>query len=62
MIGPNEVKLLSSKNMESMWEKILNLETAEKIYKKLMGISESSNSKPPSGPVSPPQPETPPSK
>ncbi len=37
-VSPDEVKLFSLKGKETVWEKILNLETAEKIYQKLMGI------------------------
>ena len=37
-VGPDEVKLFSLKGKDSVWEKILNLETAEKIYQKLMGL------------------------
>ncbi len=39
-VNPNEVKLFSLKGKETVWEKILNVETAEKIYQKIMGIKE----------------------
>jgi sporulation protein YtfJ len=39
-VGPGEVKLFSLKDKETVWEKILTVENAEKIYQKLMGIKE----------------------
>jgi len=39
-VSPQEVKLFSLKGKETVWEKILNVETAEKIYKKLMGLKD----------------------
>ncbi|MBF0546888.1 MAG: sporulation protein [Candidatus Riflebacteria bacterium] len=39
-VGPNEVKLFSLRGKETVWEKILNVETAEKIYQKIMGLKE----------------------
>ncbi|MBF0410885.1 MAG: sporulation protein [Candidatus Riflebacteria bacterium] len=39
-VGQNEVKLFSLKGKETVWEKILNVETAEKIYQKIMGIKD----------------------
>ncbi|HNV71230.1 MAG TPA: spore germination protein GerW family protein [Candidatus Ozemobacteraceae bacterium] len=36
-VNPKEVKLFSFKGKETVWEKILNVETVEKIYQKLMG-------------------------
>ncbi len=53
-VSPSEVKLFSLKGKETVWEKILNVETAEKIYKKLMGIKEESAED------KSPKPETPP--
>lgn len=51
-ISEKEVKLISLKEKETIWEKILKPEVGEKIYNKLMGIadgvdnsSESSESK-----------------
>jgi hypothetical protein len=38
-INPQEVKLISLKDKDSIWEKILSVETGEKIYKKLMGLT-----------------------
>jgi uncharacterized spore protein YtfJ len=55
-INPQEVKLISLKDKDSIWEKILSVETGEKIYKKLMGLSADT---PGSKAVEPP--ETPPS-
>jgi uncharacterized spore protein YtfJ len=39
-INEKEVKLISLKEKETIWEKILKPEVGEKIYNKLMGISE----------------------
>ena len=41
-VSPNEVKLFSLKGKETVWEKILNVDTAEKIYQKIMGLREDS--------------------
>lgn len=40
VIGDKEVKLISLKEKETIWEKILKPEVGEKIYNKLMGIAE----------------------
>lgn len=42
-ISDKEVKLISLKEKETIWEKILKPEVGEKIYNKLMGIAEASN-------------------
>jgi uncharacterized spore protein YtfJ len=39
-VSPNEVKLFSLKGKDTVWEKILNVDTAEKIYQKIMGLRE----------------------
>lgn len=39
-ISEKEVKLISLKEKETIWEKILKPEVGEKIYNKLMGIAE----------------------
>jgi len=39
-VNPTEVKLISLKGKDTVWEKLLNVETAEKIYNKLMGLGE----------------------
>ncbi|MDD3147181.1 MAG: spore germination protein GerW family protein [Candidatus Riflebacteria bacterium] len=39
-ISDKEVKLISLKEKETIWEKILKPEVGEKIYNKLMGIAE----------------------
>ncbi|MBP7634862.1 sporulation protein [Candidatus Ozemobacteraceae bacterium] len=39
-VNPNEVKLISLKGKDTVWEKLLNVETAEKIYNRLMGIGD----------------------
>lgn len=39
-VNPSEVKLISLKGKDTVWEKLLNVETAEKIYNRLMGISD----------------------
>jgi len=44
-VNPDEVKLLSPKGKESIWEKILTAENAEKFYKKIMGLREGSTEK-----------------
>lgn len=38
-INEKEVKLISLKGKDSIWEKILSLETGEKIYQKIMGLT-----------------------
>lgn len=43
-ISDKEVKLISLKEKETIWEKILKPEVGEKIYNKLMGIAEASDS------------------
>ncbi|MBU1107941.1 MAG: sporulation protein [Candidatus Riflebacteria bacterium] len=40
VIGEKEVKLISLKEKETIWEKILKPEVGEKIYNKLMGIAD----------------------
>ena len=39
-ISEKEVKLISLKEKETIWEKILKPEVGEKIYNKLMGIAD----------------------
>jgi len=39
-VSPSEVKLISLKGKDSVWEKLLNADTAEKLYQKIMGIRE----------------------
>ncbi|OQA06221.1 MAG: putative spore protein YtfJ [bacterium ADurb.Bin374] len=39
-VNPSEVKLISLKGKDTVWEKLLNVETAEKIYNRLMGIGD----------------------
>lgn len=39
-ISEKEVKLISLKEKETIWEKILKPEVGERIYNKLMGIAE----------------------
>lgn len=39
-VNPTEVKLISLKGKDTVWEKLLNVETAEKIYNRLMGIGD----------------------
>ena len=41
-ISEKEVKLISLKEKESVWEKLLKPEVGEKIYNKLMGIAQES--------------------
>ena len=48
-ISEKEVKLISLKEKETIWEKILKPEVGEKIYNKLMGIAE--NQDPAQSPV-----------
>ncbi len=43
-ISDKEVKLISLKEKETIWEKILKPEVGEKIYNKLMGIAENQES------------------
>lgn len=52
-VNEKEVKLISMKGPESVWEKVLNMETLEKVYQKVMGIS-------PESPPPPPAPAAPP--
>lgn len=42
-VSTNEVKLFSLKGKDTVWEKILNIETAEKIYQKIMGLRDDSS-------------------
>ncbi|RCK81305.1 MAG: Sporulation protein [Candidatus Ozemobacter sibiricus] len=51
-VNEKEVKLISMKGPDSVWEKVLNMETLEKVYQKVMGIS-------PESPTPPPAPATP---
>ena len=60
-VNSKEVKLISIKGPETVWEKILNVETAEKIYKKLMGIADEGGSASSATPVQPSDPKAPPS-
>ncbi len=46
-ISDKEVKLISLKEKETIWEKILKPEVGEKIYNKLMGIAENQDAAPP---------------
>lgn len=39
-INENDVKLISIKEKETVWEKLLKPEVGEKIYNKIMGIAE----------------------
>ncbi|HOY68446.1 MAG TPA: spore germination protein GerW family protein [Candidatus Ozemobacteraceae bacterium] len=39
-VNPTEVKLISLKGKDTVWEKLLNVETVEKIYDKLMGFGD----------------------
>ncbi|HNW33562.1 MAG TPA: spore germination protein GerW family protein [Candidatus Ozemobacteraceae bacterium] len=39
-VNATEVKLISLKGKDTVWEKLLNVETAEKIYNKLMGLGD----------------------
>ncbi|MFZ2956480.1 MAG: spore germination protein GerW family protein [Candidatus Ozemobacteraceae bacterium] len=59
-VNTEEVKLISLRGKDTVWEKIINLETAEKIYKKIMGIKDDGTT-PNSAPTasSPPTPEKP---
>jgi len=41
-ISEKEVKLISLKEKETVWEKLLKPEVGEKIYNKIMGIAEGS--------------------
>lgn len=38
-INQQEVKLISLKGQDTIWEKILSVETGEKIYRKIMGLT-----------------------
>ena len=38
-VNAKEVKLFSLKGKDTIWEKILTVETGEKIYQKIMGLS-----------------------
>jgi len=53
-VSPDEVKLFSLKGKDTVWEKILNVETAEKIYHKLMGLGEGKPQEKEAKPVAPP--------
>ncbi|MBF0502416.1 MAG: sporulation protein [Candidatus Riflebacteria bacterium] len=58
-INPNEVKLISLKGKDTVWEKIINMETAEKIYKKIMGMKDDDGVSTPTPSVSTPTVSTP---
>ncbi|MDD2999641.1 MAG: sporulation protein [Erysipelotrichia bacterium] len=45
-INEKEVKLISLKEKETIWEKILKPEVGEKIYNKLMGIADTPETEP----------------
>ncbi len=45
-INEKEVKLISLKEKETIWEKILKPEVGEKIYNKLMGIADAQDAAP----------------
>ncbi len=45
-VNPTEVKLISLKGKDTVWEKLLNVETAEKIYNRLMGIGDTAGTAP----------------
>ena len=44
VVSDKEVKLISLKERETVWEKILSPEVGEKVYNKIMGIAKESNS------------------
>ncbi|MBR4571044.1 MAG: GerW family sporulation protein, partial [Candidatus Riflebacteria bacterium] len=39
VVSDKEVKLISLKERETVWEKILSPEVGEKVYNKIMGIA-----------------------
>ena len=43
VVSDKEVKLISLKERETVWEKILSPEVGEKVYNKIMGIAKESN-------------------
>ena len=44
-ISDKEVKLISMKEKQSVWEKLLSPEVGEKIYSKIMGLGDSDKDK-----------------
>lgn len=42
-VSAKEVKLFSLRGKDTVWEKLLNVDTAEKIYQKIMGLKDDSN-------------------
>ncbi len=50
-VNPKEVKLISMKGPESVWEKVLNMETLEKLYQKVMGLPADQGETPPAPPL-----------
>ena len=45
VVSDKEVKLISLKERETVWEKILSPEVGEKVYNKIMGIAKDSGVK-----------------
>lgn len=45
VVSDKEVKLISLKERETVWEKILSPEVGEKVYNKIMGIAKNSDDK-----------------
>lgn len=45
VVSDKEVKLISLKDRQSVWERLLSPEVGEKVYNKLMGIAKDSDSK-----------------
>ena len=43
VVSDKEVKLISLKERESVWERILSPEVGEKVYNKIMGIAKEDN-------------------
>ncbi len=44
VVSDKEVKLISLKERETVWEKILSPEVGEKVYNKIMGIAKEASS------------------
>ena len=45
VVSDKEVKLISLKERETVWEKILSPEVGEKVYNKIMGIAKDTGAK-----------------
>ena len=45
VVSDKEVKLISLKERETVWEKILSPEVGEKVYNKIMGIAKDTGTK-----------------